>query len=305
MIYGSVCSGIEAATMAWHHLGWRPAFFSEIEAFPSAVLAHHYGSNMPGEPPARNGVPNLGDLSRYAEWPDMRVDLIVGGTPCQDSSVGFAAGAGRAGDGLDGARSGLAFSFVGLLRRYRPKWFVWENVPNNLTPRLAPGFLRFGHAIADIGYHLAWRVLDARGFRISDQPRPRLFVVGALGPGDAAEKILLDSEGPRGNRAEEEKAAPVLTARGGMAFDDRTPCILESEGPRIATPDEWERAMGFPGGFTRIPWNGRPKDRCPDGPRYRSVGNSMSIDVIRWIGGRIDLFEREVRPLLQTGKETP
>src|SRR5690606_36983664 len=87
MRYGSVCSGIEAATMAWHPLGWSPAFFSEIERFPSAVLAHHYGSNMPGEPLCSNGVPNLGDMTKFEEWPDYAIDLLVGGTPCFPSHV--------------------------------------------------------------------------------------------------------------------------------------------------------------------------------------------------------------------------
>lgn len=76
MIYGSVCSGIEAATQAWHPLGWNAAFFSEIEAFPSAVLAHHYPD-----------VPNLGDMTKFKEWPDATIDVLVGGTPCQSFSV--------------------------------------------------------------------------------------------------------------------------------------------------------------------------------------------------------------------------
>lgn len=78
--YGSVCSGIEAATVAWHPLGWQPAFFSEIEAFPSAVLAHRYGSNMPGEPLAQNGVPNHGDFTKIGADAGP-IDLLVGGTP--------------------------------------------------------------------------------------------------------------------------------------------------------------------------------------------------------------------------------
>jgi DNA (cytosine-5)-methyltransferase 1 len=76
MIYGSVCSGIEAATQAWHPLGWQAAFFSEIEPFPSAALAHHYPS-----------VPNHGDMTKFEEWPEHAIDLLVGGTPCQSFSV--------------------------------------------------------------------------------------------------------------------------------------------------------------------------------------------------------------------------
>src|SRR3954465_1051823 len=88
LVYLSVCSGIEAATVAWHPLGWQPFGFAEIEAFPSAVLAHHYGSNLPGEALSRNGVPNFGDINTFKEWPDApALDLLVGGTPCQSFSV--------------------------------------------------------------------------------------------------------------------------------------------------------------------------------------------------------------------------
>ena len=76
MRYGSVCSGIEAATAAWHPLGWEPVFYSEIEPFPCAVLKHHYPN-----------VPNLGDMTKYKEWPDAAIDILVGGTPCQSFSV--------------------------------------------------------------------------------------------------------------------------------------------------------------------------------------------------------------------------
>ena len=109
MRYGSVCSGIEAATVAWHLLGWEPAFFSEIEKFPRAVLRHHYPD-----------VPLHGDMKNFEDWPDEKIDLLTGGTPCQDISIGYSAGAKRAGDGFDGARSSLAFCFVGIARKYRP-----------------------------------------------------------------------------------------------------------------------------------------------------------------------------------------
>jgi DNA (cytosine-5)-methyltransferase 1 len=76
MRYLSVCSGIEAVTVAWHPLGWTPVAFAEIEKFPSAVLAHYYPS-----------VPNWGDMTKFQEWPDAAIDLLVGGTPCQSFSV--------------------------------------------------------------------------------------------------------------------------------------------------------------------------------------------------------------------------
>ena len=279
MIYGSLCSGIEAATQAWHPLGWKPAFFSEIERFPSAVLAHHYPD-----------IPNHGDMTKFKDWPDYAIDLLVGGTPCQDNSIGYSAGAGCAGDGLDGARSGLAFSFAGSVERFEPEWFVWENVPNVLAARHSGGFLRFAADLAEIGYHVAWRVLDQRWFGPSDQPRPRLFVVGHRDPRCAA-AVLLEPESIGRNSEAGAQAAPVLTANGGMAFDDRTPCILDRRGPRIATPEGWEAAMGFPTNFTRIPYRGKLAEQCPDGPRYKALGNSMAVNVMKWIGERIQIVE--------------
>ncbi len=76
MIYGSVCSGIEAATAAWHPLGWKPAFFSEIEKFPRAVLSHHYPE-----------VPLHGDFTTIETGQYAAIDVLVGGTPCQSFSV--------------------------------------------------------------------------------------------------------------------------------------------------------------------------------------------------------------------------
>jgi DNA (cytosine-5)-methyltransferase 1 len=277
MRFISLCSGIDAASVAWKPLGWEPLAFAEIEKFPSAVLAHHYPD-----------VPNLGDLTKFQEWPDFgTVDLVCGGTPCQDASIGYSAGTGKAGAGLDGERSGLAFSFCGVVERYRPVWFVWENVRNVLSHRNKPGFLRFAEKLAGSGYHLAYRVLDGRLFGLEDQPRPRVFMVGHRGDPRAAAAVLFEPEGSGRDCPQVQNTAPTLTARGGMAFDDRTPCILEDSGPRIATPLEWERACGFPDNYTRIPWRGKAPGQCPDGPRYRAVGNSWDVSTARWIGTRI------------------
>ncbi|TWG90342.1 DNA (cytosine-5)-methyltransferase 1 [Mesorhizobium sp. J18] len=149
MRYGSVCSGIEAATVAWEPLGWQAEFYSEIEAFPSHVLHEHYSSGRPqfmpdpDEPglkpkdrkaraaaikavsrlPERaNGVPNHGDMTQFEEWPDHAIDLLVGGTPCQSYSI---AGLRK---GLDDPRGDLMLTYAAIARRYRPRWLVWENV---------------------------------------------------------------------------------------------------------------------------------------------------------------------------------
>jgi len=117
MNYLSVCFGIEAATVAWHHMGWKPVGFSEIEKFPSQVLAHHYPQ-----------VTNFGDMTKYKEWQiNDPIGLLVGGTPCQSFSV---AGLRK---GLEDPRGNLALTYVGILDHFRPKWFIWENVPGVLS----------------------------------------------------------------------------------------------------------------------------------------------------------------------------
>lgn len=277
MRFLSLCSGIEAASAAWEPLGWKSVAFAEVSKFPSAVLEHHYPD-----------VPNLGDITKFTEWPDLGpIDIICGGTPCQDASIGYSAGTGRAGDGLNGERSSLALSFCGVVDRFKPELFVWENVRNVLSGRNKPGFLQFAQRLARSGYHIAYRVLDSRDFGVTDQPRKRVYMVGHRGDSGAAAAILFEQEGAGRDRPKKQDAAPTLTARGGMAFDDRTPCILEESGPRIATPLEWERACGFPDNYTRIPWRGRPADQCPDGPRYHAIGNSWDVYTARWIGERI------------------
>ena len=122
MNYLSVCSGIEAATQAWHPLGWQAVAYSEIEPFPCTVLAHHYPD-----------TPNWGDMTKYKEWPDATVDVLAGGTPCQSFSVaGLRAG-------LADPRGNLMLTYLAIAGRYRPRWVVWENVPGVLFTDLAPG----------------------------------------------------------------------------------------------------------------------------------------------------------------------
>src|SRR6056297_1485134 len=115
MRYGSVCSGIEAASVAWHSLGWKPAFFSEIEAFPRAVLSHRWPS-----------VPLHGDFTTIGDEYGA-IDLLVGGTPCQSFSVAGLRG------GMGDDRGNLALEYLKLADRLRPRWLVWENVPGVLS----------------------------------------------------------------------------------------------------------------------------------------------------------------------------
>lgn len=233
MIYGSVCSGIESATQAWAPLGWRAAFFSEIEKFPCAVLAHHYGSNLPGESHPDNGVPNYGDMTKYKEWPDhghgstTRIDVLVGGTPCQGFSI---AGLRK---GLDDPRGNLMLTYLAIARRYQPRWLVWENVPGVLSSAKGRDFATFIKGLEECGYHAAWRVFDAQYIRVDSharavpQRRRRVFVIGYLGDWRRAAAVLFERESLSGHPALRRKAgqkpAGTLSSRpsggGGLGTD--------------------------------------------------------------------------------------
>jgi DNA (cytosine-5)-methyltransferase 1 len=380
--YLSVCSGIEAASVAWAPLGFQPVAFSEIEAFPSAVLAHQHP-----------GVPNWGDMTKFKEWPDAHVDVLVGGTPCQSFSV---AGLRR---GLDDPRGSLMLTYLAIAGRYRPRWLVWENVPGVLSSNRGRDFGSFLGALGQLGYGWAYRVLDAQWFGVA-QRRRRVFVVGHLGDWRRAAAVLFERESVRRDTAPRretgQRAAPRLAARtrggGGLgtdaeldgalipavcptlraggnstggdrppgtnvdtadslivahAFDARQSDILQygdrtgpldTDGHSVAvaftckdhgadaasdiaptlramghasshangggqmavampmqvrrlTPRECERLQGFPDDYTAIPWRGRAASECPDGPRYKSLGNSMAVPVMSWIGRRIKAAE--------------
>ena len=402
MRYLSVCSGIEAATVAWHHLGWTPVGFSEIEPFPSAVLAHHYPN-----------VPNYGDMTKHATWPIRpgSIDILCGGTPCQSFSVaGLRAG-------LADPRGSLMLTYLEIAQRLRPRWVVWENVPGVLSSGGGRDFGSFLGALGELGYAAAYRVLDAQWCRTHGHPRAvpqrrrRVFVVGRLierGAGDwiAAAKVLLESESVQRDYSKKRKATEVASAdaegcagtvsskwakgTGGPAGDEcynlttqltagtlgnrglrshteldghgayipvpftkarraqsvtdyetwvdgevnptlslfdasdvRTTTIAiqgnligrDKGGPhgvgastdgsmytmtkadvhgvtqamtvRRLTPRECERLQGFPDDYTLIPWRGKPAHQCPDGPRYKALGNSMAVNCMEWIGERI------------------
>jgi DNA (cytosine-5)-methyltransferase 1 len=196
MRYLSVCSGIEAATVAWHDMGWQPAAFSEIEPFPSAVLAHHYPT-----------VPNVGDMTKYKEWDIGAIDLLVGGTPCQSFSV---AGLRK---GLADPRGNLALVYLGIADLFKPKWIVWENVPGVLSSGGGRDFGSFLGALAQLGYGFAYRVLDAQWFGVA-QRRRRVFVVGYLGDWRPAAAVLFERQSlsghPKPSREAGQKVAPTV-----------------------------------------------------------------------------------------------
>jgi len=432
--YGSVCSGIEAATAAWHPLGWEPAFFSEIEPFPRAVLSHHYPD-----------VPLHGDFTTIGADEYGPIDLLVGGTPCQSFSIAGLRG------GLDDDRGNLALEFLRLAQRTRAKWLVWENVPGVLSSNGGRDFGSILGGMVELGYGFAYRVLDAQYFGVA-QRRRRVFVVGCLGDWRSAAAVLFERHSLQGHSAPsrekgqrladtltvganqcsrfigditedeypEQVAArmvafgeydidgtastikerdykdatdlvafpintqlglrgaetsnstregigiwgaddpaftlqrahshavathgggfdvtPTLTSNGDahsgfrdehglvpVAFpintqiglrgaktsnssregiglgDDGDPsftlqrahshAVATQSAVRRLTPIECERLQGFPDDFTRIPYRNKPAEQCPDGPRYKALGNSMAVPVMRWIGERIQMVE--------------
>lgn len=434
--YVSIFSGVEAATLAWEPLGWEPVVFSEIEPFPCAVLAERWPD-----------IPNLGDITKidWKEEIDGAIDLVVGGSPCQSFSV-----AGKR-EGLKGA-SGLMFEYIRCVQELRPRWFLWENVPGALTSEDGGAFGQLLREMDELGYSLAWRVLDAQFFGVA-QRRRRLFLVGHLGSESPAEVLFEPdclsgnpqssrekrqelarragrsaacagfkySAAPRANTigyAEEQANtltadrgqnivcmtgtqahchisneiagcltahmgkddAPVvvggaisenaaneafgfaqntrnevrivgdgtlsgaLAARPGMkqttfvctgstypineqiatrdkklgrgtglgvgADGDPSFTLLANHLHMVAseigdkpagvnpmlvrrlTPLECERLQGFPDEHTLIAWKGKPAEECPDGPRYKAIGNSMAVPVMRWIGRRIAAVDK-------------
>lgn len=200
MRYLSLFSGIEAASVAWEPLGWEPVAFCEVDAFPSAVLAHRWPH-----------VPNLGDITKV-DWSDFakgkrKPDVVVGGSPCQSFSV-----AGNR-EGLAG-ESGLMFEYIRAVRCVMPRCFVWENVPGAFTSEDGEAFRQLLSEMDALGYGLAWRVLDAQFFGVA-QRRERVFLVGCLGDVKRAARVLFEPDGLRWDTPSSRDKRQELAARSG------------------------------------------------------------------------------------------
>ena len=324
MRFGSVCSGIEAASVAFGPLGWKAAWFAEVEPFPSAVLAHHYPE-----------TPNLGDMttiSRRVLTGEVEApDVLCGGTPCQAFSV-----AGLR-ESLADERGNLTLKFVELAdaidhvrvtRGDEPAIVFWENVPGVLSTKdnafgcflaglagedepLQPPGEKWANAGCVYGPKraIAWRTLDAQYFGLA-QRRRRVFVVASARDGFDPATVLFEWDGmrrdsppSRGSR----EVAPTIPSRssggGGLGtdfdIDGGLICMAHGQGGAGETPfavrrltvEECEFLQGFPRGYSKIPWRKKPASDCPDGPRYKALGNSWAVPVAHWIGRRIDAVE--------------
>lgn len=298
MIYGSVCSGIEAASVAWHPLGWRASFLSEIETFPRSVLTHHYPD-----------TPLHGDFTTINAGQYEPIDLLVGGTPCQSFSVAGLRG------GMADDRGNLALEYLKLADRLRPKWLVWENVPGVLSSNGGRDFGSFLGGMVEFGYGFAYRVFDAQYDGVG-QRRRRVFVVGCLGDWRRAAAVLFERHSLSGDaapvRRQDEanssgvshgagkrcfgnahrhgplEVAGCLTAGGHRLDFDTETFVLDNGRPRRLTPEEYERLQGFPEGYTLVPHR---RGMAGDGPRLKSIGNSMAVPVMARIGRQIALAD--------------
>ncbi len=203
LVYASVCDGIGAASCAWQSLDFRCAWRSEIAPFPSRVTKYHW--------PA---IPNLGDFTKVGIDGEhtKSVDLLVGGTPCQSFSVA----GGRA--GLDDPRGHLAVEFLLLARRLGARWLVWENVPGVFSSDDGEAFATFLGLMVELGYGVAWRVLDAQFFGVP-QRRRRVFAVGYLGDWRPPVAVLLERPSMRRDPQTRGKAGASVAAPAGVGAD--------------------------------------------------------------------------------------
>jgi DNA (cytosine-5)-methyltransferase 1 len=248
MRYLSVCSGIEAVSVAWQPLGWQPAMFAEIDPFCCWLLRSRYGASRPIHMPSphhassrkeakqravaiRNIVAlpadgvivNAGDFTKIGKQDVGTVDLLAGGTPCQSFSI-----AGKRA-GLDDPRGNLTIEFARLADRLRPLWVVWENVPGVLSIDGGRTFGAFLGMLVECGYGVAYRILNAQYFGVP-QRRRRVFVIGYLGDWRPAAAIFLEQSclsgyPPPRREARQGAAGGVEVGPAGGRLTDTSPTI--------------------------------------------------------------------------------
>ncbi|MES3054880.1 DNA cytosine methyltransferase [Sphingomonas faeni] len=228
MRYLDVCAGISASTVAWKPLGWEAAAYSEIEPAPRAVLEHRQGALPVGwdhrHIAGTNTTPLFGDFTQIEAHHVGPIDLLVGGTPCQDFSIaGLRAG-------LDGDRGNLSLEFLRLADRTRPRWVVWENVPGVLSINGGRAFGAILGGLGELGYGFAYAVLDAQHFGVP-QRRRRVFVVGYLGDHRRAGAVLLERHSLSGH------PAPRRETREGSAAR-LAPCLNAAFGSKLGLDNQ-------------------------------------------------------------------
>ncbi|HCM5829498.1 DNA cytosine methyltransferase [Klebsiella pneumoniae] len=302
--YGSVCSGIEAISLAWEPLGLQAAWFSEIEPFPSAVLAHRYPH-----------VPNLGDMTRIAD----RVrtgeitapDILVGGTPCQAFSIPGAR------QGLNDPRGALTLSYVELANVIdQTRKGCSEDGTGRGVPIIAFTAQDYGaDATKDKAPTLRTKAWPAIAFAQNGRGELRLEsghgqIAGTLlanggKPGQGMPTVFSVALRGRDHELVAELGCGISSAlRASSGGSDKSHVLvpnleahlhytpLEPGGlhcpqwkVRRLMPIECERLQGLPDNWTLVPYrHGKPAD---DAPRYKAIGNSMAVPCVAWLGQRL------------------
>ncbi len=300
--FGSICSGIEAASVGLESLGFKPLWFTEISSFPCFLLSHKWPE-----------IKNHGDITRLPEKINNREisapDLLIGGTPCQSFSFSGLR------KGLSDERGKLVISFVDIANavdRVRlsdgknESVILWENVKGVLStkdnsfgcflgllsgeelPLIPPGG-KWSNAGFVFGptRSIAWRVLDAQYFG-SPQRRKRVFVVASARKDFDPTRVLFESESVFGNHQKKSKPYPTIDCgvwrrrqsnqwiRNGFA-------IVRNNKVSNLTITEAERLQGFPDGYTDVPWKGNNILA----ERFAALGNTMNVNCITWLGKRL------------------
>lgn len=294
----SFFAGIGGFDLGFERAGMRTVWQCEIKPFCLDVLERHWP-----------GIPRGTDIRLVQPQEIPEADLWAGGFPCQDISLA------RMGprNGLQGSQSGLFFEFARLLEARRPKIVILENVAGLLSSNEGRDFGLVVRTLADLGYGVAWRVLDSRYFGVP-QSRTRVFIVGYLGDPQAAASVLFepecgdrDSEKSRSNGTKSVSPFAVSVGDPQRGFVKKLAHCLYAESARHTgtdwsrnyvsypegevrrlTPLEAERLQGFPDGWTDLPESIHDPDKL-DSARYHAAGNAVTVNVIEWIGQRIAL----------------
>lgn len=269
MRFGSLFSGIEAASVAWEPLGWEPVFFAEINKHCSRLLATTWPH-----------VPNLGDVTNadfLQRAGDYSVDVLIGGDPCPCRS--------KARRNLPSKSPDLSGYFLAVAARLSPRWVVRENVPSSDA-------CEFAICLELLGYRVVYLSLDSRCF--TGQSRKRDFCIACADHRTATlfQRIVFESSNDHRSCATSSETRPAiaacLTAHQGRRFSAEDSYIYEDGiGLRSLAAEECERLQGFSSYHTA---------KFSDGVRRRMCGNSMTVDVVRWIGQRIMDAERAEVP---------
>ena len=311
MKYLSVCSGIEAASVAWKPLKWKCVGVCDFANYPQQVLSHHY--------PNVTLFPDITKLNQNETYKKTTFDLLVGGTPCQSFSD---AGLNK---GMDDIRGRISLEYGRILKEKQPKWFIWENVEGVFKSKhkkalceiistftgvnFKPENLDKQGVVQGEEYSIAYRVFDSQYFGVP-QRRKRIYIVGYRGNNWRMPFSVLFEEGcfesvKEKNKIKRDeytenilgqiKLAGTVTKSYAQTLVDGFGKVstsnywVDKHGIRRFTERELERLQGFPDGYLDFEINGKK-------PSYSNVkgalGNSMTVNVMYWIGQRIDFIEK-------------